>query len=115
MEIMYEISYIENTKDNSLRIEITQIKVIRRGIVPGCSKETITAIDLKGEKFWGDPNNYFVSEKEALNYALKEAKESIKDLKDQRKNLDKEIIKIKNSLKNLKLITKENKNGKRCL
>ena len=108
MQIMYEISYIENTKDNSLRIAITPIKVIRRGILPGCSKETITAIDSRGEKFTGNPNDYFSSEKEAFNYAMKEAKESIKNLEEQKRNLSKEIIRIKNSLKNLK----EKNNGK---
>jgi hypothetical protein len=61
---MYEINQHE-FGDLLTHYTVTPIRVIRRGCLPGCSGETIDAIDCNGRKFCGNPAEYFVSEEDA--------------------------------------------------
>lgn len=37
---------------------VTPIQVIREGVLPGCTRPSITAVDIDGRQFQGEPDNY---------------------------------------------------------
>lgn len=61
---MFEVNW-HYTNEVFSHCTVTPIRVIRQGVLPGCTGETITAIDGEGRKFQGSADNYFSSEKEA--------------------------------------------------
>lgn len=61
---MYEVNW-HRTNDGFSHLSVSKIKVIREGVMPGCSSMTITGIDQNGRKFQGHPDNYFDTEEEA--------------------------------------------------
>ncbi len=80
---------------------VTPIRVIRRGILPGCKTETITAVDENGNKFQGDPKNFFTTSSKAwrrVNYNLLT---DIVSAEFQIERFEDEVKKLKNVLKNL--------------
>lgn len=44
---------------------VTTIQVIREGVLPGCAGVSITAIDINGRQFQGNPGNYHDTESAA--------------------------------------------------
>lgn len=77
---------------------IHPIKVIREGILPGCSGVTITAIDNTGRKFQGSPSNYFKTEEQAWKEVKKELNETIESLEKDKQEIEKNISAYKNFL-----------------
>ena len=83
MKTLYEVNwfYHDGTFE---RCTVTPIKVIREGVLPGCSGVTITAIDVDGRQFQGSPENYFETEaaawadvREELEAALESNKAAV--------------------------------------
>lgn len=64
METMYETNQHYSGEKLS-HFTVTPIQVIRRGILEGCSTESITAIGSDGRRFNGSPSNYFETEEKA--------------------------------------------------
>ncbi len=64
MNFMYKVC---QTDDGTISVE--PIIVVRRGILPGCSNETITAIDSNARRFTSDPANFHATETEAWDNA----------------------------------------------
>lgn len=46
---------------------VTPIRVIREGVLPGCTGVSITAIDCDGQQFQGSPDGYHETEASAWN------------------------------------------------
>lgn len=44
---------------------VTPIQVIREGVLPGCTRPSITAVDIDGRQFQGSPGNYHNTESAA--------------------------------------------------
>lgn len=76
MKILYEINWHYNN-DLLVGISVTPIKVLREGILPGCSAVSITAVDKDGHQFQGNPQDYFETEEAAWKQATIELQESI--------------------------------------
>lgn len=81
METLYQIKCSE-----SFAFEVVKIRVIRRGVLPGCSLESITAIDSDGRKFQSSGEGFFSTEEEAWKQVQKELLELIEN---QRKTIEK--------------------------
>lgn len=96
MKTMFEIKWhwLDKNKTPSIfsYCSVHPIKVIREGVLPGCSGVTITAIDITGRKFQGNPSNYFKTEKQAWAQVKKELRESVKSLIKQKKEIEKDIL-----------------------
>ena len=75
-ETLYEINwhYCESV---FYRCTVTPIKVLRRGVLPGCSGVTITATDSSGRKFQASPDMFFATEEEAWAAVKEDISESI--------------------------------------
>lgn len=76
MKTLYEVNWHSNN-DTLIRISVTPIKVLREGILPGCSAVSITAVDSNGRLFQGCPQNYFETEEAAWEKTKIELQESI--------------------------------------
>ena len=76
MKTLYEMNWHYNN-DLLVCISVTPIKVLRDGILPGCSAVSITAVDKDGRQFQGCPQNYFETEEAAWKQATIELQETI--------------------------------------
>ena len=76
MKTLYEVHWHYND-DTLVRISVSPIKVLREGILPGCSAVSITAVDKDGHQFQGCPQNYFETEETAWKQATIELQETI--------------------------------------
>jgi hypothetical protein len=90
---MYEVVWISDGKGATTHIRVEPITVIREGILPGCSAVTISAIDSRGDKFNGDPKDYFKSEAEAWETARADLNSTI-EAYEQRVAEDQESLKV---------------------
>lgn len=80
-KIMYAVNWHCRENDDNVfsHCTVTPITVLREGILPGCSAESITAKDSEGRVFHGTLNDYFVTEDAAwenISDVLKNAIES---------------------------------------
>lgn len=91
METMYETNYHYNGEKLS-HFTVTPIQVIRRGVLEGCSTESITAIGSDGRRFNGSARNYFETEEKAWESIRVELVEGIeateKEINKQRQYLE---------------------------
>lgn len=94
---MYEVVWISNEHDVTTHIRVEPITVIREGILPGCSAVTISAIDSRGDKFNGDPQDYFKTEAEAWETARADLNSTI-ELFEQRIAEDQEALEVMRAL-----------------
>ena len=64
MKTLYEINwhYKDSEQTQFSHCTVTPIKVLREGILPGCSAVSITAKDSTGRTFQGAPRDYFDTE-----------------------------------------------------
>lgn len=88
-KIMYEVNwhYRENDNNAFSHCTVTPITVLRQGILPGCSAESITAKDSEGRVFQGTLKDYFVTEDAAW--------ENIRDgLKDTIESNDEAVVRL---------------------
>jgi hypothetical protein len=69
---MYEIDFPDNWHHNIEDIKVLPVKVIREGILEGCSAPTITIIDSKGRKCNTSPDLCFETEQAAWEHIRKE-------------------------------------------
>lgn len=76
MKTLYEANWHYNN-DTLVRISVSPIKVLREGILPGCSAVSITAVDSNGHQFQGCPQNYFETEEAAWAQIKVELQETI--------------------------------------
>ena len=76
MKTLYEVHW-HHSDDTLVRISVTPIKVLREGILPGCSAVSITAVDSNGHQFQGCPQDYFETEEAAWKQAKIELQETI--------------------------------------
>ena len=91
-EILYEINYhYSNTSPESFHCTVTPIIVLREGILPGCTKSSITARDATGRKFYGNRENYYATEKEAWGRVHLELTQSISNLQAQKEEIEKSL------------------------
>ena len=67
MKTLYEVNWHYKDKKQMCfsHCTVTPIKVIREGILPGCTEVSITAVDMHGRKFNSSPNEFFASEQAA--------------------------------------------------
>jgi hypothetical protein len=74
-EVMYEINWHNTyTRDRDgvfTHCTVTPITILRRGIQPGATRETITGRDGNGRRFTGNPKDYYKTSEEAWS-AVKE-------------------------------------------
>lgn len=94
---MYEVVWISNERDETTHIRVEPITVIREGILPGCAAVTISAIDSRGDKFYGDPQDYFKTEAEAWETARADLNSTI-ELFEQRIAEDQEALEVMRAL-----------------
>lgn len=89
---MYEINwhYKDSDQNQFSHCTVTPIKVLREGILPGCSGVSITAKGSDGRTFQGSPRDYFESEaaawaqvKQDLLDTIQNNDEEVKQLKDE--------------------------------
>ena len=76
MKTLYEANW-HYSNDTLVRISVSPIKVLREGILPGCSAVSITAVDKDGHQFQGCPQDYFETEEAAWKQATIELQEAI--------------------------------------
>ena len=80
-ETMYEVNY-HNKNDKFSHCTVNPITIIRESILPGCTSESITAIDNQGHRFQGSRKDYFVTETLAWDTVKKELEESIQSINE---------------------------------
>lgn len=76
MKTLYEVNW-HYDNDTLVRISVTPIRVLREGILPGCSAVSITAVDSDGRQFQGCPRDYFETEDAAWTQAENELRETL--------------------------------------
>lgn len=76
MKTLYEVNW-HYDNDTLARISVSPIKVLREGILPGCSSVSITAVDSNGREFLGCPQDYFESEEAAWEQTKIDLQETI--------------------------------------
>lgn len=76
MKTLYEVNW-HYDNDTFARISVSPIKVLREGILPGCSAVSITAVAKDGHRFQGCPQYYFETEEAAWKQATIELQEAI--------------------------------------
>lgn len=87
---MYEVNW-HHVNDKFSHCTVTSIRVIREGVLPGCSGVTITAIDHTGRKFQGSPDNYCISEEIAWDKIKQTIAEGIEGHKNHMLQLAEEV------------------------
>lgn len=97
METLYDAKFFEND-DGSFCCRVDPIRVIRRGILPGCSAESITAIGVDGRQFLSSPENYFTTEAKAWASIRKDILEGIKDSKETLEEIRLNISQLEKTL-----------------
>ena len=102
-EVMYEINWHNTyTRDRDgvfTHCTVTPITILRRGIQPGATRETITGRDGNGRRFTGNPKDYYKTSEEAWS-AVKEAiSESIAGYEEDLLRLQADIAAMKEFLK----------------
>ena len=75
MKTLYEVNWHYDENDMLVRISVFPIRVLREGILPGCSAVSITAVGSDGRQFQGCPRNYFETE----DAAWAQAKEALQE------------------------------------
>ena len=76
MTTLYEINW-HYVGDKFSHCTVTPIKVLREGILPGCTAVSITARDASGRKFQGSPDDYFKTEEDAWRQIKKDLLQTI--------------------------------------
>lgn len=100
-ETRYEVNW-HSVGDVFSHCTVTKIKVIREGVLPGCTGITITAIDSNGHKFQGSPKNYFNTEAEAWAEVKATLEESIKENEKEIREQGRAVFKMRTYLEQLK-------------
>lgn len=77
MKTLYEVNWHYDDNDMLVRISVSPIRVLREGILPGCSAVSITAVGSDGRQFQGCPRDYFETEDAAWVQAKKELQETL--------------------------------------
>ncbi len=90
MKTMWEINYHWND-DAFSHYSVTPIKIVRQGILAGCSKESITAINSYGREFQGLADNYYNTESDAWEKIKIDLKRAIVCKEEQIKKITVEI------------------------
>jgi hypothetical protein len=83
MKTMYEVNWHwknVGTHEVFEKCTVSKITVTREGIRPGCSGVSIDAIDSSGQRFSGDPENYFETEELAWESIKKDIDDSIANI-----------------------------------
>lgn len=101
MNKMYEVTwYYKN--DVFSHCTVTPITILRRGVLPGCTAETITAKGVDGRTFQGCPRDFFETEADAWKDTVSSIKETIdsndtaiKRLEDENFNLHRFLCSLK--------------------
>ena len=57
-KVMYEVNW-HYTNDTFSGCSVSTITVVWQGLAPGCSMESIIAIDAKGTRFQGSAGDYY--------------------------------------------------------
>lgn len=90
-DILYRINQHESHGILS-HYTVTPIRVVRRGILPGCTSESITAIDTTdGHKFQGNPDNYYVTEVAAWDAIRSELIDAVAHREQKIKDMQAEL------------------------
>lgn len=75
---MYEVHW--HSLDGSFsHCSVSPITVIREGVLPGCTGVSITVKDVKGRRFQGSPQYYYVTEDAAWEAIKNKLASSIED------------------------------------
>ena len=99
---MYELNYHSDAEGEFTRYSVTPITVVRQDILPGCSMESITAIDHTGRRFLGSIENYYASEEAAWDAARRDLQGSIEVSERRIAELVVSVDKLKKALEDLK-------------
>ena len=110
IKTLYDIEWLENELDNTLQVKVWPIKVIREGILPGCFGVTITAINKDGLKFHGNPKRYHKTEQEAMDYIKEDIIQSLGNLEEDKKQIEKDIERLTNYLNEKSILRERFKN-----
>ena len=89
LKIMYEVNW--HYKDNGLNsqltgVTVTPIRVLREGVLPGCTGISITALDHQHNEFIGTPGAYFNTPDEAWASARAELARGIDNVESGLRN-----------------------------
>lgn len=76
IKTLYKVNW-HYSNDLLTHISLSPIKVLREGILPGCSAVSITAVGSDGRQFQGSPRNYFETEEAAWARIKTEIQEAI--------------------------------------
>lgn len=87
MKTMYEVNWHYNDDGALTHVTVTPIRILREGILPGCSAPSITAIAADGNKFLGSVRDYYSSEAEAWASAKEDLTQTITSYQDDAKGL----------------------------
>ena len=79
---MYEVNW-HAVNDVFSRCTVTPIKVIREGVLPGCTRVSISAKRRNGDTFQGSPYDYYLTEEAAWAAVKRELTKSIASLEMQ--------------------------------
>lgn len=77
MKTLYEVNWHYDDNDTLVRVSVSPIRVLREGILPGCSAVSITAVGSDGRQFQGCPRDYFETEDAAWAQAKEELQETL--------------------------------------
>lgn len=91
---MYEVNW-HAVNDVFSHCTVTPIKVTREGVLPGCTRVSITAKDSKGNKFQGSPEDYYATEEEAWAAVKRELTESVE-------RCEKQLVEMQTQLRSLR-------------
>ncbi len=84
---MYEIGWHYGSQHELLYCSVTPFQVIRQGVLPGCSGESITGRYHTGRTFQSSPENFYPTEVAAWRSIINTITEEVQALDDHIQNL----------------------------
>lgn len=94
---MYEVVWTTNDQDEFIGVTVEPVTVTRSGVFPGCSADTVTVVDARGDKFLSLLDRYASTEAEAWESARADLNSTI-ELFEQRIAEDQEALEVMRAL-----------------
>lgn len=108
---MYEINWHYRGRRFS-HCTVTEITVIWQGFLPGREGSSITAIDSKGERFQGSPDDYFDTEEGAWEAVMNDLQATLEASEEKVEELQAGALVLKEYLEKIKESRKGDSHGK---
>lgn len=94
---MYEVVWTTNDQDEFVGVTVEPVTVTRGSVLPGCSADTVTVVDARGDRFLSLLDRYASTEAEAWESARADLNSTI-ELYEQRVAEHLESLKVMRSL-----------------